>query len=64
MKGSGEIYKQETHFKDNHSQNIRDKLKFSCQIVNYGISSNFVFQETFTSTNKTFNWWGRPCTEQ
>ena len=37
-----------------HSQNIWDKLQFSREIVLYGKSSISIFQQIFTSTDKTF----------
>ena len=48
LKRSRASLKQETA-RDNHSQNIWDKLYFSCEIVHYGKSSISVFQEIFTS---------------
>ena len=38
----------------NHSQNIWDKLYFSCEIEHYGKSSISIFQELLTCTDKTF----------
>ena len=37
-----------------HSQNIWDKLQFSCEIVLYGKSPISIFQQIFTSTDKIF----------
>ena len=39
---------------NNPSENIWDKLKFSCEIAHYGKSSTSVFQEIFISTDKIF----------
>ena len=38
----------------NHSQNISDKLSFSCEIAHYEKSQISIFQEIFASTDKTF----------
>ena len=38
----------------NYSQNIWERLLFSCEIAHYGKSSISVFQENFTSTEKMF----------
>ena len=39
---------------NNHSESIRDKLKFSCETAHKGSSSISVFQEIFISTDKIF----------
>ena len=49
LKRSRASLKQETVYRDNHSQNIWDKLYFSCEIAHYGKSLISVFQEIFTS---------------
>ena len=47
-------YKQRTVSRDNHGQNIWDKLKFSCEIAYYEESSIYAFEEVFASIDKTF----------
>ena len=41
-------------FNYNHSQDILEKLQSSCEAAHHGKSSATVFQEIFTSTDKTF----------
>ena len=43
----------------NHSQNIRDKLHFSCETAHYGKSSISIFQQLFASIDKIFVLGGR-----
>ena len=43
----------------NHSQNIRDKLHFSCETAHYGKSSISIFQQLFASIDKIFILGGR-----
>ena len=38
----------------NHSQNIWDKVQFSCDIVHYGESLVSIFQKVFASSDKIF----------
>ena len=48
--------KQETVSRDNHSQNIWDKLYFSFEIMHYRNAMHYLkdFQEIFASTDKIF----------
>ena len=41
-------------FRDNDSQNLLDKLWFSCQIVKYMKVLISIFQQFFASVNKIF----------
>ena len=47
--------------KDNHEQNIWDKLLFSCEIGHFGKSSVSIFHEIFASIDKIFILGARLC---
>ena len=51
FKGPGASKKQNTVYRDNHLQNIWDKIYFSCEITHYGKNSISIFQEFFASIN-------------
>ena len=48
----------------NHSQNILDKLWFSCETTHYGKCSMFIFQEIFASADEIFILGGGLSTRQ
>ena len=50
-------------FTYNHSQNIYDRQKFTCEIAHYE-NFNFCFSEVFTSNDKIFISWRGPSTRQ
>ena len=45
--------------RDNHGQNILDKLEFSCEIAQYGKTLICIFQQFSASIKKTFSLGGR-----
>ena len=59
FEGSGTSYKQKPASRDNHLQNILDKLQFSCEMEKYGKVLISSFQQFFASINKTFILGGR-----
>ena len=54
LKRSGGSQKQVTVSRDNHLQNIPNKLQFSCEIVHFQKNPISLFNETFTITDKIF----------